>query len=439
LYLRARGWTEGNFVQFCLYGFHYSCSRGSLRREIRVRPGHTPREPLAEKYRPPAARRRTSTWDPHLRECMEPPSTSPGPHDFLLPLTPKGMRQQRHNNSPAALSDNWRRSSSSPTVEGTPSITTHTLPSMGVKLSPAVVDDHERKSPSKTLPALISTSPMITMAAQATAPVSKLVIPIQSVYRLSSRSAALGSSPTTKNMTETNKETTQASNIVSRDSYAGRQPEEPNPTPCASTDAKGAGRRPLQDITGSMMPVPKAIDCQAHILPTTETGPTLATLKQATHASKEALKTPNLIGEGETRATAPPNSPRKRKPSVEPNALCAAEVLQLSDTPTPHHRPRARRSAPHLGKYTHNNKMQQAKAPRAAQTPDGSKRRRTRTASARGVENWNFNWATPTIDSNGQIVLPAGMGWKGRSSAGAMAMAGQLQPQRQGQPTQVIV
>jgi hypothetical protein len=438
LYLRARGRTEGKLVQFCLYGSITHASRRSLRREIRVRPGHTLREPLAEKYRPPAARRRTSTWDPRMHKCTESPSASPHPHDFLLSFTPKGMRQPlfvRHN-SPAALSDNWRRSSSSPTVEGTPPIPALALPSMEVKLSPAVVEAHERNLPSKTSPSLISTSPMIMTATRAIAPVSNLVsFPIQSAYRLSSHSVALASSPT-KNATGAIKETTQASNSVSRDSCVDRQPEEPSPTPCTSTDATGAGRRPLKDITGSMVPRPKAIDFQAHTLPITANGSTLAILKQATH-SKEVLKMPD----GVARATVPPNSPRKRKPSVEPNVPCAAEVLQLNDTPIPHHLPRARRSAPHLGKYTHNNKMQQVKAPRAAQTPDGSKRRRTRTSSARGVENWDFNWATPTIDSNGQIVLPAGLGWKGRSSAGtgAGAMAGQPQLQRQGQPTQAIV
>ncbi len=436
-------------IVYLVSRYSYSCH--SLRKEIRVRPGHALREPLVEKYRPPAVRRRTSTWDPNLREYTGSPFSSPHLRDSPLPSTPNGIQQRLfvHNNSPASLSDNWRRSSSCLTVEGTPSTTSITLPSTEVKLSPVVVNDHERKSCSEIPPPLTSTPPMIAMAAQATVAVNNLVTQIQSLNRLSFRSTALGSS-SAMDVRENIKgvvEATQVSNPVGRDSLADRQPEEPSHVPCTSSDSKAVVRLPLQDITAPIyVPRPKAIECQARPHTATTTGPTTVTLKQITDTSpKETVKPPIQINEGEARQTASPNSPGKRKSLAESNVLSAAEVLQPSGTPTPYHRhPRARRSAPHLGKYTHNNNnsvRQQAKATRVAQTPDGSKRRRTRTTSAKGVENWNFNvsWATPTIDRSGQIILPAGMGWKGRTSAGAVAMAGQPQQQRQRQPTGIIV
>jgi hypothetical protein len=393
-------------------------------------------------------RRRTSTWDPHLREYPGSPLPSPHLRDSLLPSTPNGIRQRlfvRHDNSPASLSDNWRQSNSGLTVDEM-SPTSLTLPSMEVKLSPAVVDGHERKPLSETPFSVISTPPMIAMASQATVAVSNLVTPIQSADRLSFRATALGYSAmnVTENIKEAASKVAQASNSVDRDGRADRHPEEPSGTPCTLTDAKGAVRLPLQDITASTsVPRPKTIEYSLRPLTATETSLTPVTLKQTDASSKEVFK-PVQVSEGDSRETTSPNSPNNQKPSADPNALCAAEVLRPSGTPTPHNRhPRARRSAPHLGKYTHNNNnnaRQQVKAPRATQTPDGSKRRRTRTASAKGVENWNFNvsWATPTIDRSGQIILPAGMGWKGRTSVGAV-VAGQPQPQRQRLPTGVIV
>lgn len=441
---------EGYFI-YCLSGLHYSYGCHSLRKELRVRPGYALREPPVEKYRPPAMRRRTLTWDPQLRECPGSPLSSPHVCDSLLPSTPDGMRQRLfvlHDNSPASLSDNWRQSSSGLTVEGT-SPTSLTLPSMEVKLSPVVVDDHERKPLSETPFSVISTPLMIAMASQATVAVSRVVTPIQSADRLSFRPTALSSSAmnVTENVKEAAAKVAQASNSVGRDSRADRHPEEPSGAHCTPADAKGAVRLPLQDIIASTsVPRPKPIEYPPHPFTATETGPTAVTLKQITDASpKEVFKPPVQVSGGHSRETTLPNSPHKPKPSADPNTLGAAEVFQPSGTPTPHNRhPRARRSAPHLGKYTHssnNNAGQQAKAPRAAQTPDGSKRRRMRTASAKGVENWNLNvsWVTPTIDRSGQIILPAGMGWKGRTSVGAVAMAGQPQPQRQRLPTGVIV
>ena len=415
------------FVRFYLYDFCYSYSRRSTRREIRVRPGHVLREPLAEKYRPPAARRRTLTWDPYLREHMGSPSSSP--HLHSLSLTPKGTRQQlfvRHNNSPASLSDNWRWSSSGPIVEGTPPTTVLTQPL--VEALPVVVEAPERKSPSKTSRSSSCISP--TMVDQASLPVSNLATSFQQADRLLSHFAALGLSPT-KDATENIKKVVEAT-------QADRQPEEHWSTHSALADAKLAGRRPLQDITAAIsVPGLKAIEYQAHPLPATTAGPIPVTSKQVTDVFlREVLIMPIPISEIKARETTPPTSPHNGKPSAEHNTIYATNVLRLSGIPIPHHpRPRARRSAPHLGQYVNNSTKQQTKAIPAVQTPDGSKRRRTRTASARGVENWNFNWATPTVDRTGQIILPAGTGWKGRSSVGP---AGQQQ-QRQRQPTAVVV
>ena len=43
------------------------------------------------------------------------------------------------------------------------------------------------------------------------------------------------------------------------------------------------------------------------------------------------------------------------------------------------------------------------------------KRRRVRKMSALGMENVAVAFPTAMVDLNGQIVLPAGTGWKGRS------------------------
>ena len=409
------------------------------------------REPLVEKYHVRlqcgGGRRRGIRICANTQDHLSHP---PHLHDSLLPSTPNGMRQRlfvRHDNSPASLCDNWRQSSSGVTIEGT-SPTSLTLPSMLVKLSPVVVDGHERKSLSEVPFSVISTPPMIAIASQGTVAMSNLVTPIQSADRLSFLPTGLGSSAmnVTENIKEAAVKVGQASNAVGRDDRADRHPEEPSGTPYTLTDAKGAVRLPLQNITASTsVSRPKTIEYPPNPLTATKSGPTQATLKQITDASsKDFSKPPVQVSEGDSRETTIPNSPHKRKPSADSTGICAAEVLQPSGTPTPLNRlPRARRSAPHLGKYTHNNNnntRQHAKAPRAAQTPDGSKRRRMRTASAKGAENWNFSvsWATPTIDRSGQIILPAGMGWKGRTSVGAAAMAGQPQPQRQRLPTEVI-
>lgn len=431
---------EGYFI-YCLSGLHCSYGSHSLRKEIRVRPGHALREPLVEKYRPPAMRRRTSTWDPHLCEYPGSPLSSPHISDSPPPSTPNNMRQRLfvcHDNSPASLCDNWRLSSSGLTVEGT-SPTSFTPLSVEAKLSSVVADGHERRSLLESLSSVVSTPPMTAITPQATLAVSNLVTPIQSADQLPT---ALGSS--VMNVTENIEAAAKVAQACDPVGRADRHSEQLSGAPCTLIDAN-AVRLQLQDITTSIsVPRRKTIE-NLHPLTAMATGPGPVTLKQIIDAyPKEVFKPLVQVREGDSRQTTLPNSPHKQKPSVDPNTVYTAEVHQSSRTPTPHNRyPRARRSAPHLGKYSHNNNnntRQQVKAPRAAQTPDGSKRRRTRTTSAKGVENWNLNvsWATPTIDRSGQIIVPAGMGWKGRSSVGAVAMVGRPQP-HQSPPTGAIV
>ncbi|KAH9981555.1 hypothetical protein BJV74DRAFT_854869 [Russula compacta] len=335
-------------AHFCSSGFRYSNDPYSIRKEIRVRPGHFLREPFAEKYRPPAARRRTLTWDPHLHEYSTSPSSSPPLHGSPLLLTPKGKSQRlfgRHSNSPACQSDNWRRSYPGPSVAGMPPTTALPLPSV-----------KEVKS---------------SQATATTSPVSNQDIPIQPVDWLPS---APISSPSKKASIQEGLEASWASKSAGEaEEGLGSQANHP-----ILKDSEEQGRRPLRDITISH---PMQVMAEGVVLQTS------------------------------------PSSPRKWKP-------CPAELLQPSDSLIPHRRPRTRRSAPHLGSKNAN-KQQQAKTPRAAaaaaaQTPPESssysKRRRMRTASARGIENWNIALAgtTAAMDRSGQIILPAGTGWKGR-------------------------
>lgn len=101
----------------------YAADFCSMRKEIKVRPGRFLKEPLAEKYRPPAARVRTSTWDPRLRELLATPPSSPYACNSSLPFTPMSVHQRlfgRQCNSPASLTNNWRRLSSTLIVVETP-------------------------------------------------------------------------------------------------------------------------------------------------------------------------------------------------------------------------------------------------------------------------------------------------------------------------------
>lgn len=391
-------------AHFCSSVFRYSNDPYSIRREIRVRPGHFLREPFAEKYRPPAARRRTLTWDPRLHEYSTSPSSSPLLHGSPLLLTPKGKSQRmfgRHSNSLACQSDNWRRSSPGPSVAGMPLATALPLPSVK-ELSQATVEKYssletstqEYSVPSKA-EAIISTPLMAT-----TAPTSNQDVSIRPADGLPS---APSSSPSKKAFIQEGLEASWASKS------AGEAEEGPNHP--LLKDSEEQGRRPLRDITIS------------HPIQVMDVLPKGVVLHVSTPIGEDF--------DGYPRETSS-SSPRKWKP-------CPAELLQPSDSLTPHRRPRARRSAPHLGnKNANNNKQQQqAKTPRAAgaaaQTPPGSsssysKRRRMRTASARGIENWNIALAgtTPAMDRSGQIILPAGTGWKGRR----LSAVGQPPPQQ---------
>jgi hypothetical protein len=110
--------------------------------------------------------------------------------------------------------------------------------------------------------------------------------------------------------------------------------------------------------------------------------------------------------------------------TAEPYEPCTVLVLQGSDEGlTPHRRPHARRSPLHLGKRTTwwLSSRQRHLLSRATQAPEGSKRRRMRTASPGGRGNWSVALATPTINHNGQIVFPAGMEREGPLLVGTAA------------------
>lgn len=200
-------------------------------------------------------------------------------------------------------------------------------------------------------------------------------------------------------------------------------------TPAAPFNGEEASRLPLRDITTLL--APEAVDR----LNPPSTPTVLASTAARTFASLQVakviqrdLEAPSRTPVMESREALFPSPNRKRKPS-EPHTLYAIKSAMLSPsespTPAPYRRPRTRRSAPHLGKSPGNKRQVKM------QTPEGSaKRRRMRTASALGVENVAVAVAA-AVDRNGQIVLPAGTGWKGRSwTASQLPVA-----QRQRQPT----
>jgi len=404
-----------------------------MRKEIRLRPGHSLRESFAEKYLPPAARRRTSTWSPLL--CENSASTPASPHrgDSPLPSTPSSRQRPfvRHSNSPACLSDNWRRPGSGSTVGRTQPAIATMLPSMKeAEPSPVAMDTDERNSAQETSPkqcpvpsAITSTSPTITTDSRVTVPEIDQNAPVQAAGRPPSPATL---DPSVVNETAPISEGVEASySVDATDDDENQQPDVPSSTPSTSKIAGKEGRRPLQDITFTFT-VP-GLKPLGYLAPTS--AQTHSIISQVSDVlPKDLLKTPTRINEDLSRAMreAALNSPRKRKPTPEPNE----PMFRAGDNSLiPYRLPRGRHSAPHLGKYV---TKQQAKAPRAAQTPESSKRRRMRTASSRGVENWTIALATPaTTDHSGQmIVLPAGTGWKGRSSAVVPPT-----PQCQRQPT----
>jgi hypothetical protein len=323
-------------------------------------------------------------------------------------MTPKSMRQRLFaRNSPAALSDNWRKSSSGLTLtpEGTP-------PPKAVNVPPIVVETNEMDSPPGTLLQKRSMQPTITMTTQAMVAVSNQHAATPPGDSLSSRGTAPGFPPTGTERVSVkgDAEATQVGKCVgtTEDNRANQQPEVSSVTPSTATNTREGCRRPLQDITGSLsMPEPKAIEFPAlHAAATTPTAITLAhvTNNFPKNVSKVPIQINKDLGGGARETALSSSSPRKRKSPQEGDA---SEVLQPNNSLIPH-----RRSAPHLGPN-----RQQATVLRTAQTPEGSKRRRMRTASAKGVENCNIAFTVPATDQNGQIVLPAGMGWKGRSLA----------------------
>ncbi|KAH9976369.1 hypothetical protein BGW80DRAFT_915744 [Lactifluus volemus] len=384
-------------------------SDGSMRKEIKVRPGHFLRGPLVEKYRPPAARARTLTWDPSLHERSTSLPSSPHGCDPPLHFTPKNTLRHRFSlrpgNSPACQSDDWRRPSDSLTgVEILPASEnrTLTLPQMVVKPSPQVTGTEkcalspETSAQSPSLPSQIGV--------------------IQSVKHLPSHPSVFGSTEevTASALPKQGAEASTSSPAVIEGSgnRVEQQPERSGLTTFTSLHAGNEDRSPLRDITIALLPT--VVSRFSYPSTMTVSPPTTA-LQVADVLRKNALRVPNLVNGmiGDTvQEIISPSPLRKRKSSGEP---IAAEVPQSSVSPALQRHPRARRSAPHLGKH---GDKQQVNVHRSEQTPESTKRRRVRTASAKGVENWNVSSAAPAaVDRNGQIVLPAGTGWKGRSSS----------------------
>ncbi|KAH8984181.1 hypothetical protein EDB86DRAFT_3246753 [Lactarius hatsudake] len=383
---------------------------GSMRKEIKVRPGHFLREPLAEKYRPPAARVRTLTWEPRLREYLAtPPSLS------HTPFTPKSVHQRffgRQCDSPASLTNNWRRSNRSLTDVET------SLAKGNDPFTPPPPPVEKLPAPKFLTPSQTETivSPVST---QALAPVDNQRSLIQLGDQLLSRPSELEcaervTGPVPDDSTEQTESSKSARAIGDKVNSA------------ASFKVEEECRLPLRDITTSL-PVLEVVDHPNP--PSTPTVLASMTALQVANAFQRDLEPPSRTPVMEPRETPLPSPYRKRKPSGEPNTHCAVKSAVLSPsespTPAPHRRPRTRRSAPHLGKSASNKRQVRT------QTPEGSaKRRRMRTASALGVENVAIA-VSAAVDRNGQIVLPAGTGWKGRSMTASQLPV----PQRQRQQT----
>ncbi|KAH9174397.1 hypothetical protein EDB89DRAFT_2067696 [Lactarius sanguifluus] len=402
---------------------------GSMRKEIKVRPGHFLREPLSEKYRPPAARVRTTTWEPRLREYLATPPSSPH-----TPFMPKSVHQRffgRQCDSPASLTNNWRRSNWSLTAVET-SLAKGNDPFTPPPPPPPV--EKVSSSPTESTYELndFNTSPKLPAPKFFTPSQTETIVPPMSTQALASVDNQSSLVP-------------QGDQLLSRPSELEFAERVTGPVPDDSTEqtesrkpARAIGdtvnfaapfkmeeesRFPLRDITTSL-PVLVAVDRPNP--PSTPTVLASMTALQVANVIQRDLEAPSRTPVMESRETPLPSPYRKRKPSGEPNTQCAVKSAVLSPsespTPAPHRRPRTRRSAPHLGKSASNKRQVKT------QTPEGSaKRRRMRTASALGVENV----VAATVDRNGQIVLPAGTGWKGRSMTASQLPV----PQRQRQQT----
>ncbi|KAI9441808.1 hypothetical protein H4582DRAFT_2073946 [Lactarius indigo] len=192
----------------------------------------------------------------------------------------------------------------------------------------------------------------------------------------------------------------------------------------APFNAEEESRLPVLDITISL-PILEAVDRPNS--PSTPTVLASMTALQVTNVIQRDLEAPSRTPVMESRETPLPGPYRKRKPSGEPNTKCTIKSALLSpsksSTPTPHRRPRTRRSAPHLGNSASNKRQVKT------QTPEGSaKRQRMRTASALGVENVAIAVAAQ-LNAMGRLSSRLGTGWKGRSMTGSQLPV----PQRQRQ------
>jgi hypothetical protein len=182
----------------------------------------------------------------------------------------------------------------------------------------------------------------------------------------------------------------------------------------ATPNAEKENRVPLRDITASLVLSDVVDRLNPPSTPNILVSTTARTFSlRVAKVIQRELEPPRRTPVVESRETPHPSPYRKRKPSGEPHTPYTAKsaILSPSESPTSvsHRRPRSRRFTPHLAS---------GKRQVKAQTPEGSaKRRRMRTTSARGMENVALAVAAAAtaVDRNGQIVLPAGTGWKGRS------------------------
>ena len=385
-----------------------------MRREIKVRPGHFLREPLAEKYLPPPARLRTSTWDPRLRELLATPLPPPSACNSTLPFTPENVHQRlfgRQYNSPASLNNTWRRFGPTLTFMETP-----------------LAKENDPCTAPLPLVKKVNSSSLIIVRRMSLMQSLKLPAP---EFSTSSQTMAIVSSRAFDNRSSLDQpgdrilyhpselKPVQKVTVPTADGSAEQtESNEPVRTvtkvanSVASSHAEKENRTPLRDITTSLVlsEVADRLNPPSTLVSTTARTFSLQFAKVIQGELEPASRTRVT----ESRETLFPSPHRKRKPSGEPHTPCfvkSAAMFSPSESPSPvsYRRPRSHRSTPHLAS---------AKRQVKAQTPESSaKRRRMRTTSARGMENVALAAVTAAavVDRNGQIVLPAGTGWKGRS------------------------
>jgi hypothetical protein len=154
-------------------------------------------------------------------------------------------------------------------------------------------------------------------------------------------------------------EATQANKSVgATDDDRDSQQEVPSPTPITSTTTVYASVH--YGISPFPYPSPglKGVECLA--VPPSKTAETLTILSQTSGIFLKGLSQNGRPGNEEANRAIRDttlNSPRKRKPSAEPHEPCSVPVFHGSDDAwAPPRRPRACRSAPHLGKYPLNSR-----------------------------------------------------------------------------------